>query len=127
MFKELIYNSSTGETYKYILIDDLFKETLLIPKTFNAYTGYTGYTGYSRPCVIKEIIYCYQRRMLHFIPSIAAVYDNYFFPNMNCSGYLKSDRDWLDLNYPSLSYGKKYYPCVVNHLKRFRYANGYSF
>lgn len=113
MFKMLEYRGILGFNERYMVRDDYFNEMIYVP--------YTPSFKDFRANIIKELLLLYEKRDIPCAPNIAKFYLDRYITNHDAKE-LKHDRDLIDQLYPFIMYGKKYFPCIINHIKRLTYA-----
>lgn len=114
MFRSIL---CTGEgdddTFHYMLTDSDFTTNIKVKRT-NRHMD----TSFVRRC--NAVITTYEQHGLD-VPKNVALYYEYERRHKH-SIDLAQQKDVIDVCYPLLQYGKKYYPCVLNRIAMLRYG-----
>ena len=110
MFQSIEYYEDNSDAYQYYLTDSDFGMV-----SCPVISG----CGNSIVRRIVAIIGVYQTRGLSVAPNIARFY---LWDRSYVSSYLEYHRDTMERWHPSLQYGIKYYPCVINQIKQLTYG-----
>jgi len=114
MFKSIIYLRYDKITRQYIykLVDDDFEceATRNIASSLGAMVA--EYQKRNLP-VVKNLVLLYLSLYKKYLPQKLQ-------PIIK---YIEQEKNWLDKDCPELEYGKKYYHCVLNQIKKLHYIH----
>jgi len=133
MLKHIRFASSNivngnSRSYRYLISDDDLNggyefeiEQIADSFTFNSLPTFVliGIPGLA--ATIRE----YQNHHLPVVKNVVHFYSCFRNTKKDLLTTLELDRQWLDQYVPDLDYGKYYYNCVVNQIKRSQYARRY--
>lgn len=112
--------------YTYIIRDTQFTQETTVHISYRANVASTRGWDCSVESILA-IIQTYQDKLV--AKNVAAWYTiltNHFLIPFHQS-YIEEYRIWLDRFVPQIEYSKKYYPCVLNKLQRFKFANQFQY
>jgi len=128
MFQSIKFAHRNGNRYCYFLKDSELANgsNTLICQTVSSFKSlplFGGTVKVGTPAVAAAIRE-YKTRNLPVVKNISLLYLGFRNAQIDLVYDLEKDRQWIDKFAPDLEYGKLYYHCVVNQIKRSLYRYG---
>lgn len=102
MFKQILFKGNTPDYIEYNIIDSQFEKTIFTKRDDSVID-----------CRLAAIFEAYYLNKMPIAKNIALFYFSHvYYDNLETGKY------YLDNYFPHFQYGTKYYPCVLNHLRK---------